>query len=211
MRYPDPSPDASGSSALAVFDESWTVIEVRQRTHSLTATCTRDSRQACRVERFDRGALVAAVIAAALGTASAAVSAYWALGGEALLDTVGGDIERWGRERSAGVVVAVWVIVALKLVGALAPLIFVGVGHFPAWTRSRRTRALGWAAAVGLTVYGGVLSVAGWLVEAGVVDAADDADEHALAWHAYFWDPWFALWGGAFVVAMWRSRPQPSG
>jgi len=160
------------------------------------------------VERFDRGARVAAVIAATLGTASAAVSAYWALGGEALLDTVGGDIERWGRERSAGVVVGVWVIVALKLVGALAPLIFVGVGHFPAWTRSRRTRALGWAAAVGLTVYGGVLSVAGWLVEAGVVD---DADEHALAWHAYFWDPWFALWGGAFVVAMWRSRPQPSG
>lgn len=211
MRYADPSPDASGSSALAVFDESWTVIEARQGTHSLTAMFTRDSRQACRVERFDRGALVAAVIAAALGTASAAVSAYWALGGEALLDTVGGDIERWGRERSAGVVVAAWVIVALKLVGAVAPLIFVGVGHFPAWTRSRRTRALGWAAAVGLTLYGGVLSVAGWLVEAGVVDAADDADEHALAWHAYFWDPWFALWGGAFVVAMWRSRPQPSG
>jgi MFS family permease len=163
------------------------------------------------VERFDRGALVAAVIAATLGTASAAVSAYWALGGEALLDTVGGDIERWGRERSADVVVVLWVIVVLKLVGAGAPLIFVGVGHLPAWTRSRRTRALGWAAAVGLTVvYGGVLSVAGWLIEAGVVDAADDADEHALAWHAYFWDPWFALWGGAFVVAMWRSRPQPS-
>jgi hypothetical protein len=124
-----------------------------------------------------------------------------------VLDTVGGDIERWGRERSADVVVVLWVIVVLKLVGAGAPLIFVGVGHLPAWTRSRRTRALGWAAAVGLTVYGGVLSVAGWLIEAGVVDAADDADEHALAWHAYFWDPWFALWGGAFVVAMWRSRP----
>jgi hypothetical protein len=162
------------------------------------------------VERFDRVALVAAVIAATLGTASAAVSAYWALGGEALLGTVGGDIERWGRERSAGVVVALWVIVVLKLVGAVAPLIFVGVGHLAAWTRSRRTRALGWAAAVGLTVYGGVFSVAGWLIEAGVVDAADDADEHALAWHAYFWDPWFALWGGAFVVAMWRGRPQPS-
>jgi hypothetical protein len=80
-----------------------------------------------------------------------------------------------------------------------------------AWTGSRRIRVLGWAAAVGLTVYGGVLSVAGWLIEAGLVDAADDADEHALAWHAYVWDPWFALWGGAFVVAMWRSRPQPCG
>jgi hypothetical protein len=101
------------------------------------------------VERFDRGALVAAVIAAALGTASATVSAYWAFGGEALLDTVGGDVERWGRERSAGVVVALWLIVVVKLVGAVAPLVFVGVCHLPAWTRSRRTRALGWAAAVG--------------------------------------------------------------
>jgi hypothetical protein len=160
------------------------------------------------VEEVDRGAVVAAVIAAALGTASAAITAYWALGGEALLDTVGGDIERWGRERSAGVVVVLWVIVVLKLAGAGAPLVFVGDGRLPAWTRSRRTRALGWAAAVGLTVYGGVLSVAGWLVEAGVLDAAAHADRHALAWHAYLWDPWFALWGLAFVVAMWRSRPQ---
>jgi hypothetical protein len=101
-------------------------------------------------------------------------------------------------------------IVVLKLVGAVAPLVFVGVGHLPAWTSSRPMRALGWAAAVGLTLYGGVLSVAGLLVEAGVVVAADDADVHALAWHAYFWDPWFALWGGAFVVAMWHSRPGPS-
>src|SRR5919106_4617509 len=59
----------------------------------------------------------------------------------------------------------------MKLVGAVAPLIFIGVRHLPAWTRSRRTRALGWTAAVGLTVYGGVLRVAGWLIEAGVVGA----------------------------------------
>jgi Protein of unknown function (DUF3995) len=129
-----------------------------------------------------------------------------------LLDTVGGEIERWGRERSAGVVVALWVIVVLKLVGAVAALVFVGVAadQLPAWTRSRPTRAPGWAVAVGLTVYGGVLSVAGLLVEAGAIDASDEADEHALAWHAYFWDPWFAVWGAAFVVAMWRSRPHSS-
>jgi hypothetical protein len=129
-----------------------------------------------------------------------------------LLDTVGGEIERWGRDRSAGVVVTLWVIVILKVIGAVAPPVFAGVGagQLPAWTRARRTRLLGWIAAVGLTVYGGVLSVAGLLVEAGVVDAADDADERALAWHAFFWDPWFALWGAAFVVAMWRSRPHAS-
>ena len=164
--------------------------------------------------RLDRGAVVAAVIAACLGVASAVMSAYWALGGTALVTTVGGEIERWGRERSVGVVVTLWVITVAKLMGALAPLVFVGVGagRLPAWTRAKPMRVLGWVVAIGLTVYGGVLTVAGALVDAGVIDAADDADQHAIAWHAYFWDPWFALWGSAFSVAMWRSRPvRPTG
>jgi Protein of unknown function (DUF3995) len=162
-------------------------------------------------DRSDRGAVVAASLAAALGTASAAMSAYWALGGTALLDTVGGEVERWGRQHSATVVTVLWVIVILKLVGAGAPLVFAGIGggQLSAWTKARWMRTLGWVAAVGLTVYGGVLTLAGLLVEAGVLEAADDADERALAWHAYLWDPWFALWGAAFVVTMWRSR-QPA-
>jgi hypothetical protein len=162
------------------------------------------------VQRFDGGAVVAAAIATSLGLASAAVSAYWALGGTALLDTVGGPIERWGREHSPGVIVTLWVIVGLRVVGAVAPLVFVGVGagQLPAWTRGRRTRLFGWIAAVGLTVYGGVLTVVGLLVETGVIEAADDADTRALAWHAFLWDPWFALWGVAFIVALWGSRPK---
>ena len=163
--------------------------------------------------RLDRGAVVAAVIAASLGAASATLSAFWALGGTALLDTVGGEIERWGRERSVGVVVALWAITVAKLVGAFAPLVLVGTGapRLPAWTSARPMRAVGWVVAIGLTVYGSVLTVAGLLVEGGVIDPAADADEHAIAWHAFFWDPWFVLWGGAFTVAMWRSRPQASG
>jgi hypothetical protein len=51
-----------------------------------------------------------------------------------------------------------------------------------------------------------VLSLTGVLVETGVVDLAGEADERALAWHAYFWDPWFAFWGAAFAVTMWWSR-----
>ena len=137
------------------------------------------------------------------------MSAYWALGGTALIDTVGGEIERWGRERSAGVVATLWVITLAKLVGAVAPLVLVGVGRAGSpLDEARPMRALGWIVAIGLTVYGGVLTVAGLLVEAGVIDAADDADEHAIAWHTFFWDPWFLLWGVAFAVAMWRSRPR---
>ena len=141
--------------------------------------------------------------------ASAVLSTYWLLGGTALLDTVGGEIERWARERSVGVVLALGVIVLLKLVGTGAPLAFAGVGprRLRAWARARWARCLGWLVALGLTLYGGVLTVAGLLVEAGALETADDADEHALAWHAYLWDPWFALWGAAFVVTMRRSRP----
>ena len=120
----------------------------------------RDLVQACTMTRLDQGAVVAAVIAAGLGAASAAMSAYWALGGTALLDTVGGEIERWGRERSASVVVTLWLITVAKLVGAVAPLVLVGVGarRLPAWTRAQPMRVLGWIVAIGLTVYGGVLT-----------------------------------------------------
>ena len=58
-----------------------------------------------------------------------------------------------------------------------------------------------------LVVYGGVLTVAGLLVEAGIVEPGPGADRHALAWHAWFWDPWFLLWGAAFAVTLWRTRP----
>jgi len=105
-------------------------------------------------------------------------------------------------------VVALWLIVALKTVVAVAAPVLVGVGadRLPGWTASRVPRVLGWIAAVTLTIYGGALTIVGLLVQAGVVDAAADADSKALAWHAYLWDPWFAVWGGAFVVALWRSR-----
>ena len=161
-------------------------------------------------DRLSGRAVVAALVAAGLGLASAAVSAYWAAGGTGLLDSVGGEIERWGRERSVGVVVSLWVIVVLKLIGATAPLAFAGVdaGELPNWTRGRPARLVGWIAAVGLTLYGAVLTIAGLLIEAGALEASDDVDEHALAWHAYFWDPWFTLWGAAFAVVMWCTRPQ---
>jgi hypothetical protein len=42
--------------------------------------------------------------AALLAFASAAVSGFWLVGGTALLDTVGGQIDDLARERSAGAV-----------------------------------------------------------------------------------------------------------
>jgi hypothetical protein len=152
-------------------------------------------------------AVAAAWTAAVLGAASAAISAYWASGGDGLLNTVGGEFERWGRDRSAAVAVALGGIALLKLVVAAAAPILAGAADAPTWMTGRVPRILGWIAAVVLTLYGGVLTAAGLLIEAGAIEPAPDADRHALAWHTWFWDPWFLLWGVAFALALWRSRP----
>ena len=156
-----------------------------------------------------RGAVAAAAVAAVLGAGHALASAYWALGGTALLDTIGGSLEEWGRDREPALVAGLAAIAAVKLVVALAAPVLAGVGAtaVPAWARGRVPRALGWVAAGVLVAYGGLLTAVGLAVQAGVVEAAADADDRALAWHAYLWDPWFLLWGVAFAVALRRSRP----
>lgn len=154
-----------------------------------------------------RTAQTSALLAAALGLGSAAISGYWALGGTGLLDTIGGAIERWGRQRGPSVLAALVAITVLKLGVALAAAVVVGLpAGLPAWTRGRVPRVLSWIAAIVLLLYGSVLTVAGWLVQAGVIHEAAEANRRALAWHAWFWDPWFALWGLAFVVALALTR-----
>lgn len=153
-------------------------------------------------------AAAAALLAAMLGLGHAAVSAYWASGGTWLLDTIGGELESWGRERRPSVVIALWLIAVLKAgVAVAAPVLVLGPGRSPDWTTGRAARALSWIAAVVLTGYGGVLTAAGLLVQGGAVEAAADADQRALAWHAYLWDPWFFGWGLAFLTCLWLTRP----
>jgi hypothetical protein len=159
----------------------------------------------------DRAGCRAAWCAFVLGVASAAVSAYWAAGGTALLDTVGGSIERWGRERSLAVLVVLVAVAALKLVVAVAAPLAAGAFHAPAWMAGRVPRLLSWIAAGTLALYGGVLTAAGLLVQSGVIEPGPEADRHALAWHTWFWDPWFLLWGVAFVVALWRTSATANG
>jgi hypothetical protein len=136
----------------------------------------------------------AALAAAALAFASAAVSVYWTLGGTGLLDTVGGEIERLARERSAP---AVAVIAATAVAKLLAGALALGL------PRSDRRPLL--LAAIGggalLALYGAVLVVAGALVLAGAIDPSDPVDEYALRWHVFVWDMWFVLWGVALALA----------
>ncbi|HEU4949025.1 MAG TPA: DUF3995 domain-containing protein [Kribbella sp.] len=150
---------------------------------------------------------VAAAVACVLGLGHAAFSAYWALGGTGLLDTIGGSLEEWGRRREPALIAALWVIVVLKVVVAAAAPVLQS-RRLPAWTRGRVPRILSWIAAVFLVLYGGLLTTGGLLIESGVLASAADADQRALAWHAYFWDPWFLLWGMAFALSLWWSRAE---
>lgn len=149
---------------------------------------------------------IAAGTACALGLGHAAVSAYWALGGTALLDTIGGALEEWGRRREPALIAALWLVVILKVVVAVAAPV-VQASRLPAWTRGRAPRILSWIAATVLVLYGAVLTAAGQLVQAGVLNGATSGSGgRALAWHAYLWDPWFLLWGVALALTLWWSR-----
>jgi uncharacterized protein DUF3995 len=149
---------------------------------------------------------VAAICAALLlGVLYAGVSAYWGLGGTALLDTVGGAFQRAGRTGSVGLVAVVWLTVLLKLLAAILGLVIV-LGRPPLAAAQRRlVRRMAWAAAVILIVYGGVLSITGWLVQLGIVSPAANADHRALRWHAFLWDPWFLAWGLLLAIGLARS------
>jgi hypothetical protein len=142
-----------------------------------------------------------------LGVLYAAVSAYWASGGTALLATVGGVFQRAGRDGSVAVVAVVWLTVVLKLLAASLGILVVADGPRIGLRRRRQLRKLSWLAASVLVAYGGVLSIIGWLIQIGVVSPAAHADHEALRWHAYVWDPWFLVWGLLLVAALLRSRP----
>jgi uncharacterized protein DUF3995 len=148
-----------------------------------------------------------AIAAAVVGLAYAAISIYWGAGGTWLLSTVGAAL---ATGRSAAALAAVWAAVVLKVVAAVVPLVACQTPTAGRWRRW--LRILAWAEGTILTLYGLVLSVAGVLVQAGVVAAGKAADHRALTWHAYLWDPWFLVWGLLVVAALLLSRPrqQPS-
>ena len=151
-------------------------------------------------------AWILACAGAALGVLYAAVSAYWGAGGTALLDTIGGMLEREGRAHKPGLLAVVWTTVALKLTASGIGLLAVAQPHWlsPRWCRV--VRAAAWLAAVVLVLYGGVLTSVGLLVQADIVHASTHADHKALQWHAFLWDPWFLVWGLLLATALTLTR-----
>ncbi len=137
-----------------------------------------------------------------LGLPNAAISAYWGLGGTWLLDTVGGALESKGRAGSPGLIAIVWLSVILKLIASV-----IGLAAFraPELRPVQVVRFIGWSAGAILFAYGLILSSVGIMIETGIISTAAEADRHALRWHAFFWDPWFFIWGACLLLAMRES------
>jgi hypothetical protein len=150
----------------------------------------------------ERGDPVACV-AAGLAFASAACTAFRLLGGTAALDTVGGEVERLARERSAAAVAALALTLVLKLIAGVLALLLATPGDRrpPRWAVR-----LGLVGGIGLALYGGLLVGAGALALAGLFDGVDPSDQYALRWHVLFWDLWFFIWGGALALSAHRAR-----
>lgn len=145
-----------------------------------------------------------------LGAAYAAVSAYWGAGGTALLDTIGGTLEREGRARSTGLLAVVWTTVALKLAASGVGLLAVARPQWLSFRWCRVVRGAAWLVAIILVLYGGLLTSVGLLVQADIVHASAHADHKALRWHAFLWDPWFLVWGLLLATALTLTRRRPS-
>lgn len=148
-----------------------------------------------------------AYLAAGLAFASALTTAYWVLGGTALLDTVGGYAEDLARTRSP-LALLVGLVVAGVKVGA--GLVALGLARPVARRRVRRLlRAAGALGGAVLIGYGGLLVGVGALVLTGVLHPDGPVDRRVLTWHVALWDLWFLLWGLALAAATWLCRPNP--
>lgn len=151
-----------------------------------------------------RSPFPAAQAAFVLGLAYAGVSVYWGLGGTGLLDTVGGSLERAGREGGLGISLLLWAAATLKAIAAVLPLLAVNRRPSARWRRA--VRSLAWVEGTVLFAYGLVLTGVGLLLQLGIVEPTADADHRALAWHAFLWDPWFLMWGLLVLFALRLSR-----
>lgn len=140
-----------------------------------------------------------------VGLLYALVSAYWAMGGVAWLDTLGGSLEDAARARDPLLITVVWVTAAIKLVAAVLGLALVRPwGRLvPRWMLLTTC----WTATAVLVLYGGYLVVGQLLVVLDLLQV-EISDEKAFYGHLLVWDPWFLVWGLLLGAATWAAtRP----
>ncbi len=149
----------------------------------------------------------AAYAAAVVAFGYALMSLYWALGGHALISTIGGYVERFARQGGALPVLVALAVTLAKLAGGLLALALARP-----WGRVVPRRWLLAVSAVAsglLVVYGGLNVLLGALVLTGVIHPAGGVDRTALRWHVGVWDLWFLVWGILLALATlgyWRRN-----
>ena len=143
--------------------------------------------------------------AAIVALAYALMSLCWALGGNALVGTIGGYVEQFARRGGALPVLVALAATLAKVAGGLLALALVRP-----WGRvvPRGWLLVGSAgASVLLVAYGGLNVLVGALVLSGVIHPAGSVDRTALRWHVGVWDLWFLVWGILLALATagdWR-------
>ena len=142
--------------------------------------------------------MAALLIVAAAGTLHGLFSLYWAAGGGWLVSTLGQQLVATFADKR-------WLLVpvaAVKITFALLPLVLARL----AWPARRPWRVVCWAGAAVLAVWGGVNTLTGNLVLAGVLSPAGGYDHEGMVGHAWLWDPLFLIWGVALSVALLLTR-----
>lgn len=139
-----------------------------------------------RMERSVPGAWPA-YAAAAAAWSFALVSLYWALGGTAGLDTLGGGIEELARARDPRILGANGVAAALKVLGGVLALALVRPWclRLPRWL----LLTAAWGGASLLILYGALQEAGVALVALGVLDPAEPVDPRVLRWRLLLWEP----------------------
>ena len=143
----------------------------------------------------------AAYAAATWAFAFAAVSAYWALGGELGRETIAADIARIPLANDP---VVVWATAGLKALAGMLALVLVRP-----WGRLLPRRGLiaaVWAAGVLLTLYGGANLIDHGRMVAGLRPTPEVLGQQAARWHLLLWDPVWLLGGVLFLAAAWQHQ-----
>ncbi|GAA4365386.1 DUF3995 domain-containing protein [Paeniglutamicibacter cryotolerans] len=138
------------------------------------------------------------LIGACLGGIHAGFSLYWAAGGTWLVWTLGSSLLETFRGKE-------WLLILVaivKLVAALAPVLLARRG----WPADPLTRGISWLGALVLVLWGGLNTIVGNLVLAGLIGDPSGYDLPGMIGHAYLWDPIFLAWGIALAFGLRATR-----
>ena len=145
--------------------------------------------------------LLGSVYAAAVWSfVFAALSFYWALGGNFLLRTQSPQIVEL--TANTWFLAVVWLTGLLKVTAGFTALSLVQRWgkRVPVWLR----QTANWGIGLVLTFYGGANLAARGLMALGMLETPPSMCSAAARWHLVLWDPWFFLGGVLFLAAAWR-------